>query len=367
MRRFAAELIRDVKTLSRGRDWRGRSRTPRSAVAHEPPEPPREFSTGWARTAGAQVARRTIQRSVLTPLTWSQTKPEVQGLDHLDAIAGPVVFVANHSSHLDTPLIIGSLPRRLASRLAVGAAADYFFDARWRAAATALVFNAFPVERHRSRRLRSLAPYLLSRGWSLLLFPEGTRSEDGWMSPLRLGAAHLCVTQRVPLVPVALRGTYAAMPRGRNWPIPGRPRVVVRYGTPLHPEDGEGARAFNVRVAQAIARLWAEEDLGWYGSLRAQARGELALPTGPAPAPRPAITAGPQVVGDSSRIVAGSSGIVAGTEVGVASGIVAGSEAVPPRPKGSPVPSPVAVASWRRTWESTRPLGSRSRPSAWQD
>jgi 1-acyl-sn-glycerol-3-phosphate acyltransferase len=301
-------LIRDVKVLTGGRDWRGRSRTPRSAVAHEPPEPPREFPTGWARTQVAQTARRALQRGVLTPLTWSQTRPEVQGRERLDALKGPVVFVANHSSHLDTPLILGSIPQHLGKRVAVGAAADYFFDARWRAAVTALVFNAFPVERHRSRRLRSLAPYLLAKGWSLLLFPEGTRSEDGWMSPLRLGAAHLCVTQGVPIVPIALRGTYAAMPRGRNWPVPGRARVVVRYGTPLHPADGEGARAFNARVGESITQLWAEEDLGWYGSLRAQARGELALPSG----------------------------------------------------------QEFPAGSWRRTWESTRPLVDRTPRRAWR-
>jgi 1-acyl-sn-glycerol-3-phosphate acyltransferase len=333
MIRFTAALIRDMKTLSRGRDWRGRSRTPRSAVAHEPPEPPREFPTGWARTATTHNTRRVIQRAMLTPLTWRLVRPDVQGLDYLESVTGPVVFVSNHSSHLDTPLIIGSLPRRLASRLAVGAAADYFFDARWRAAVTALVFNAFPVERHRSRRLRSLAPYLLARGWSLLLFPEGTRSEDGWMAPLRLGAAHLCVTNKVPIVPVVLRGTYAAMPRGRNWPMPGRPRVVVRYGRPLHPAEGEGARAFNARVAEAISRLWAEEELGWFGALRAQTRGQLELPTGPSNGPF-ALEAGPST---------------------------AGTALVPAAPS-----APVPAASWRRTWESTRPLRTRRRPSAWQ-
>ena len=274
-------LIQDVRTLTRGRDWRGRSRIPRSAVEHQHPEPPREFPTAWARTPLAQATRRALQRAVLKPLTWSQTRPAVEGQDRLEAVSGPVVLVANHSSHLDAPLILGSLPPRLAEKVAVGAAADYFFDARWRAAITALVFNAFPVERYRSRKLRSLAPDLLARGWSLLLFPEATRSEDGWMAPLRLGAAQLCVTQQVPAVPVALRGTYAAMPRGRNWPMPGRPRVVVRFGSPLHPAEGEGARAFNVRLGEAIAQLWAEEELGWYRSLRAHHQGELTLPTGP--------------------------------------------------------------------------------------
>jgi 1-acyl-sn-glycerol-3-phosphate acyltransferase len=300
-------LIREARVLTAGRDWRGRSRIPRSAAGHQPPDEPREFPTGWARTSAARMARRGIQRGVLTPLTWSQTRPEVVGLEGLEGLTGPVVLVANHASHLDTPLILGSLPERIARHTAVGAAADYFFDARWRAAVTALVFNAFPVERYRSRRLRSLAPQLLARGWSLLLFPEGTRSEDGWMSPLRMGAAQLCVTQRVAAVPVVLRGTYAAMPRGRNWPLPGRPRVVVRYGAPLKPEQGESARLFNVRLSQTVARLWAEEDMGWYASLRAQAGGDLTMPSGP------------------------------------------------------------AAAEWRRMWESTRPVTRPGPAPAWRD
>ena len=301
-------LYKETKKLLAGRDWRGRSRTPRTAIAHEAPEGPREFPTGWARTPAVIAARRGIQRGGLTPLTWSLTKPDVQGLDLLENLTGPVVFIANHSSHLDTPLILGSLPDRYAKKIAVGAAADYFFDARWRAAITAVVFNAFPVERRGSRnKLRSLAPNLLDRGWSLLLFPEGTRSEDGWMGAMRLGAAQLCVTRNVPCVPIVLRGTYAAMPRGRNWPMPGRPRVAVRYGTPIRPEEGEGARTFQQRMATAVSQLWAEEELGWYRSLRASAEGTIALPTGP------------------------------------------------------------KAAAWRRHWESTRPLARGTAPRAWRE
>ena len=113
----------------------------------------------------------------------------IEGTEYLDGVRGPVVFVANHSSHLDTPLILGSLPERFADRVAVGAASDYFFDVRWRATLTAIFFNAFPVERYGSRRLRSLALDLVDDGWSLLLYPEGTRSEDGWINPFKLGAA----------------------------------------------------------------------------------------------------------------------------------------------------------------------------------
>jgi 1-acyl-sn-glycerol-3-phosphate acyltransferase len=316
-------MLADLRLLRQARDLRGRSRTPRSVPARPWPDRSSAFATDWARTAGARATREALQRIVLKPVTWSQVAPEVAGLDRLEGLDGPAVFVANHSSHLDAPLIIGSLPRRLVSRLAVGAAGDYFFDARWRALATALVFGAFPVERPGSGRGRSsLAPSLLSRGWSLLLFPEGTRSADGWMGSLRLGAAHLCVRHGVPLVPVVLRGTYAAMPRGRGWPVRGRPRVVVRYGRPMYPAEGEHARAFHRRMTEQMTVLWAEEDLGWYGSLRARSRGELSLPTAP---PLPA---------------------------GV---------------DGSTVPAPaLGAGSWRRVWEAGRPMRPNHRPRVWR-
>jgi 1-acyl-sn-glycerol-3-phosphate acyltransferase len=233
-------------------------------------------------------------------------------------VRGPVVFVANHSSHLDTPLILGSLPDRFANRVAVGAASDYFFDVRWRAALTAVFFNAFPVERYGSRRLRSLALDLVDDGWSLLLYPEGTRSEDGWINPFKLGAAVLCINKNIPCVPIALRGSYAAMPRGRNWPQPGKPRVAVRYGRPIYPLEGEDVRTFRTRMAKAVSQLAAEEELGWYGAMRAAANDSLDVPGG-------------------SRAVK------------------PGAVAVPPNEDGT------QVASWRRVWASTKPLGDKRR------
>jgi 1-acyl-sn-glycerol-3-phosphate acyltransferase len=274
-------LRRELKLVSSGRDWRGRSRTPRSAEEWAPAPGPREFPTGWARTKVASAVRDGVQRGVLRPLVWSQTKPQVHGADHLDGVSGPVIVIANHSSHLDTPLILNALPARLAHRTAVGAAADYFFDARWRASLTALAFNAFPVERSGAKRRKMLAPQLLDEGWSILIYPEGTRSQDGWMRSFRLGAAQLACHHQVPVIPVAIRGAYAAMPRGRNWPHRGRPRIAVHFGPLLRPIEGESVPASNARMVAAVSQLWSEEDLGWWGALRAAADKELPPTSGP--------------------------------------------------------------------------------------
>lgn len=311
----------DLRLLRHARDWRGRARTPRSAQRWEHDAEPEGFPTGWARSATAGVLRAALQRGVMKPVVWSQTRPIVEGLEYLESVRGPAMFVSNHSSHLDTPAILGSLPTRITDRLAVGAAADYFFDSRARAAVTTLLFNAFPVER-RSRKRDSLASELVDEGWSLLLFPEGSRSADGWMGMFKLGAAQLCLMKKIPAVPIALRGTFAAMPRGRRWPSAGRPSLTVRYGRPLHVRNGEGVGEFRSRMVEAVARLWAEDDLGWYGALRAATEGDLQLP-------------------------------------------VSRRGALPSTPRGELLDP--AAASWRRMWEATRPRVEDGPRQVWTD
>jgi 1-acyl-sn-glycerol-3-phosphate acyltransferase len=276
-----ASLLDEVREVARGWRWGRRPLVPRSAEPFAPPPEPREFPTEWARSSAGRAARAAIQRLVLRPLVWSETDPRVHGLDHLGGLRGPVVFVANHSSHLDAPLILCSLPERWRRRTAVGAAADYFFDVWWRAAGTALVFNAFPVERSGGRRLSDTPWRLLREGWSIVVFPEGTRSRDGWVGRFRPGAARLCAEAGVPAVPVAIRGSFAAMPRGRGWPVPGRYPISVRYGAPVVPEPGEIPGAFMRRLTDAVARLWDEDDHDWWAAQVRAARGRTPPPAGP--------------------------------------------------------------------------------------
>jgi 1-acyl-sn-glycerol-3-phosphate acyltransferase len=205
----------------------------------------------------------------------------VHGLDLLERM-GPrsVVFVANHSSHMDTPLILCSLPDDWRRRTAVAAAADYFFDTWWRATGSAIVFNTFPIER-RGGTLSSTPGDLLASGWNIVVYPEGTRSPDGWMRQFRLGAAYLAKQHGVPVVPVGIRGSFAAMPRGRGWPVPGRPPVAVRFGEPLHPSADEGVRELGARIETAVAELVDEDTETWWEAKRRAAIGATPSTAGP--------------------------------------------------------------------------------------
>lgn len=248
------------------------------------------------------AARFLAQRAVLKPVVWSLLRVEIVGrakLHEAASLRGGFIVVANHSSHLDAPLIMCSLPRRLARYLAAAAAGDYFFEVWWRRGLTALFFNAFPVDRSARRAAASAAAEpapaepvlpaaptlearvstvpgrtpaesaaplvpadrsvstksLLRRGIPVLVFPEGTRSHDGRLGTFQPGAAALAASCRVPLLPVALVGAHEAQPRGTSWPKPGRPPVRVVFGDPMLPARDEEPLAFIERIRSEIARL----------------------------------------------------------------------------------------------------------------
>ena len=176
------------------------------------------------------------------------------GREHLEGLSGPFVVVSNHASHLDAPLIIGALPRKLSRYVAAGAAADYFFDVWWRKGLTSLFFNAFPVDRTGLRGRHGLATSLLDDGVPLLLFPEGTRSRTGEMGSFKPGAAALCISRDVPCLPVAIVGAAQAMPYGKNWPDRGRPAGLGRVRRADASRGWRDGREFSGRIAKEVER-----------------------------------------------------------------------------------------------------------------
>ena len=243
------------------------------------PSSPSVFPTGWARTAPVRALREVVQVAGVKPLTHSQVSLDVHGLDELRAFDRPALIVANHASHLDTAVLLSTLPRARRRRTAVAAAADYFFDTWWRASGSAIAFNTFPIARGGASRLATPGE-LLAGGWSVVVFPEGTRSPDGFPGRFKLGAAWLAVQHQVPVIPVGLRGTYAAMPRGSSWPARGRPRVSVRYGEPILTGPDETVRQLAPRISAAVSALLIEDATSWWTAKRGVDAQALAPPPG---------------------------------------------------------------------------------------
>ncbi len=270
-------LRRDLRIMARG--WRWGDAPPRPVGVDAPQAGRKPY--GWARRRPASAVRAAVLALGFAPLLRAEVSATVDGVEVLERVEPPVLFVANHASHLDAPLVLTALPPRWRDRTAVGAAADYFFSSPARALATALVFNGFPVERFGRSQAGRLSLELLEDGWNLLIFPEGTRSPDGWMGDVHPGAAHLAVATGRPVVPTALWGTYRAMPRGAAWPAPGRPPVRLRFGEPLLPEAADNSRSFNRRIRAALAVLLDEQSSTWWEARLRAGRGETPDPAGP--------------------------------------------------------------------------------------
>ena len=239
-----------------------------------------DFETDWARKAPARAARAAILDYVVRPAVLAVASPRMDGTERLDPVEAPAIFAANHHSHLDTGLLLSTLPERFRRKMAVAAAADYFFSSPAKGHFNALLFGAVPVERLKlNRRSGDLCAGLLAEGWSLLIFPEGGRSPDGWGQEFRGGAAYLALRTGRPLVPVHLGGTGQLWPRGQRLPRTGKATVTI--GSPLVPEEGESARRLGVRLEAAVGLLADEVATDWWTARRRAAAGETPAMTGP--------------------------------------------------------------------------------------
>jgi 1-acyl-sn-glycerol-3-phosphate acyltransferase len=245
----------------------------------EPSELGVDYDTGWARRYPSRFARLVLTEAVTAPAMRLLADPTVDGLDRIAHVDGPVIFAANHASHLDTPLLLTVLPEPFRYRTVVAGAADYFFDTRLKATLFALSINVIPMERTRvSRKSTRYAIELIQAGWSLLIFPEGGRSPDGWAQPHEPGAAWLAQRTGRPVVPVHVEGTGRILPRHAKRPKPGSTRVA--FGRPIDPE-GLDRHELADRLERAIEALADEGASDWWQATRRAAQGRSPRLTGP--------------------------------------------------------------------------------------
>ena len=162
----------------------------------------------------------------------------------------PVIFVGNHTSLLDPPLLISTLPgrpvfiakRELARVPFLGWViwlADFIFIDR--------------TDPQAARGSLKLAADCIRAGQSVMTFPEGTRSRDGRLLPFKKGTFHLALAAGVPIVPLAIRGGLGILPRG-TWRVEGG-GYRIRVGQPLRPEDFPSPEAFLQATEAAVRGL----------------------------------------------------------------------------------------------------------------
>lgn len=176
-------------------------------------------------------------------------KMKVSGREQLDRKA-PYIFMANHLSFLDGPLLFWLIPRSIRVILKK----EVF---RIPVVGLGMRYVGFvPVDRKRIRggkkSIDRAARLMRWRGYSFLIFPEGTRSRDGRIQTFKRGGFLLALESRAQIVPITIKGTFELMPRGRITTTPGLVNVLFHPPVPVEGYDQSNMSGLIDRVKGAI-------------------------------------------------------------------------------------------------------------------
>jgi long-chain acyl-CoA synthetase len=232
--------------------------------AEEPPVPfPRWNLTTWAR-----LLRWAMVNAIILPLTRYYARITVRGRENLRDLQGPVIFAPNHQSHMDVPAILAALPLRWRTLIAPAMSKEYFtahfhpkgfslgkrFTNSLQYYLSALFFNAFPIPQRESgtRQTMRYMGDLVSEGWSVLIFPEGDRTNAGEIKRFQPGIGMIASRLAVPVIPVRIVGLDRVLHKTARHAT--RAPVEVIFGEPLRLQ-GEDYATLAKNVEAAVRAL----------------------------------------------------------------------------------------------------------------
>jgi long-chain acyl-CoA synthetase len=222
----------------------------------------------WSWWAAVRAVRVMFVEVAMRPVVWLLAALRVV-LPQTALPRGPVLVIANHVSAYDGALVLYALPQWLRRRMAAAMAGEMLMDLRrgrnqgsavlnvlaplgyWLVTA---LFNVFPLPRMRGfRRSFAHAGEAMDRGYSVMIFPEGTRSADGKLAHFRAGIGLLAKEAAVPVIPVALVGLGEMRARGASWLRSGK--LEVRVGDAVCVRDDEDAAELTARLEESVRQL----------------------------------------------------------------------------------------------------------------
>jgi 1-acyl-sn-glycerol-3-phosphate acyltransferase len=212
----------------------------------------------WQITAPARTARAVLQWRYQGSLVRRYCKPlDVRGTEHLAHLSGPAIFIGNHTSHMDSSVMLYSIPRKYRTRLFFGGAADRWFlkgrkEIKKQGWWNSLQGN-FPVQRSGGSATLDYPKWLIDKGFSIAIFPEGTRSGSGKLGKFRHGVSILALAKDVPVVPMYFSGLAAIRPKGSRELQPAP--AITMIGDPIRFEPGTSVSDATHRLKRAVEAL----------------------------------------------------------------------------------------------------------------
>jgi long-chain acyl-CoA synthetase len=188
---------------------------------------------------------------------WVMARPKIIGRERLKHFRGPALIISNHIAQIDIGFLMVALPMHLRNRLGVAMQGemlrsmryppkDWFFLKRWweqlRYVLIAMFFNVFSLpQRAKYRESFRFAGELVDRGYSVVIFPEGRRTETGEMSPFRSGIGLLATHLNLPIIPMRIDGLFPFKIAKKHYVPPDAIQVTigdpVRFEPTADPEE----------------------------------------------------------------------------------------------------------------------------------
>jgi long-chain acyl-CoA synthetase len=223
----------------------------------------------WAQRWPVTWIRALAYHLVTLPYIMIMARPKVIGRERVNNVQGPALIVSNHISQIDIGFLMAALPLRLRNHLAVAMQGEMlrsmrhppqamFFLRRWpeqlRYALITTFFNVFSLpQRAKYRESFRFAGEMADKGYSVVIFPEGKRSETGEMSPFRSGIGLLATQLNLPVIPMRIDGLFPFRMARKHYAPPGA--VQVRIGEPLRFEPGAEPEEIAQQLQNAVANL----------------------------------------------------------------------------------------------------------------
>jgi long-chain acyl-CoA synthetase len=207
--------------------------------------------SSWAQSAFVKASRTILFYTLVLPVTRLMCWVRVEGVENIEKIPGPVLFISNHITMADQALILSALPGRFRRNMAIAMEGEILRE--WYRPANCssvfgrllglaqyylvvTIFNVFPLPKKSGfRKSFRFAGESMDRGFSLLVFPEGTRSNTGRMNRFMSGIGYLASQLHTPIVPLKIKGLYELKERRQYFSWPGE--VTVSIGRPLSFKD----------------------------------------------------------------------------------------------------------------------------------
>jgi long-chain acyl-CoA synthetase len=223
----------------------------------------------WPQNPLVRWIRVLVYHAVTLPYIMVMARPKVIGRERLKDFHGPALIISNHIAQIDIGFLMAALPMRLRNRLGVAMQGEqlrsmryppknWFFLKRWweqlQYGLTAAFFNVFSLpQRAKYRESFRFAGELADRGYSVVIFPEGRRTETGEMSPFRSGIGLLATQLNLPIIPMRIDGLFPFKIAKKHYAPPHA--VQVRIGDPVTFEPTADPEAIAKKLQRIVEGL----------------------------------------------------------------------------------------------------------------